>query len=82
MKNKILDEISKIPDEKFIEIFNLIHHFRLELEKESSNVQKILQFAGSWQDLSDEIFNEFLEDVSLRRKKAFAIRRTHETDIG
>lgn len=47
MLKKIISEISKIPDEKVPEIFDIISNVRLGLVVDTSNTQKILQFAGS-----------------------------------
>ena len=81
MREKIFDEIAKIPDEKVHEIFDLLHHFRLGLKVKTSNPQKILQLAGSWKDMSEDDFEDFVNDVTTRRKNAFIFRRSRETSV-
>ncbi len=79
MRDKILDELSKILDDKVSEIFDVIHYFRIGLGTKTTNPQNILKLAGSWNDLSEDDFNEFLEDVKNRRNNAFNSRGIRET---
>lgn len=81
MREKLFDEIAKIPDEKVHEIFDFLHYFRLGLGIKASNPQKILQLAGSWKDMSEDDFEDFLNDVTTRRKNAFISRRNRETSV-
>jgi len=81
MREKLFDEIAKIPDEKVHEIFEFLHYFRLGLGVKASNPQKILQLAGSWKDMSEDDFKDFLNDVTTRRKNAFISRRNRETSV-
>ena len=34
-----------------------------------------MQFAGAWQDMPEELFNELMTDVAQRREAAFSRRR-------
>ncbi|NOZ61080.1 MAG: hypothetical protein GXO74_05320 [Calditrichaeota bacterium] len=81
MRKKLLDEIAKIPDEKVPDILQFLHYSRLGLGAKASSPQKILQLAGSWKDMSDGDFKDFLNDVTTRRKKAFMSRRNRETSV-
>ena len=81
MREKLFDEIAKIPDEKLPEIFDFLHYFRLGLGVEVSTPQKILKLAGSWKDMSEDDFDEFLNDVTTRRKNAFSSRRNREASV-
>ena len=81
IREKLFDEISKIQDEKVPEIFEFLHYFRLGLGIKASNPQKILQLAGSWNDMSENDFEDFLNDVKTRRKNAFISRRNCETSV-
>lgn len=78
-RNKLLYEISKIPDENLPDIYNLIHSFRLGLNIKDKNSKKILNLAGSWKDMPEEDFNDFMEEIRIRRRNAFSFRRKHET---
>ena len=37
-----------------------------------------MQFAGCWEDMQDEEFENFAEDIAERRKIAFSRRRESE----
>ena len=75
MKDKLIDEINLLSDDKLGEVYNFIHHFRLGTEKtkEKGN-SNILSFSGSWKDMNDKDFNEYLSDISQRRSEAFSSR--------
>jgi len=40
-----------------------------------SDANQIMQFAGAWQDMPEELFNELMSDVAQRREAAFSRRR-------
>lgn len=71
-KDKLINEISLLPEDKLGEVYNFIHYFRLGTEKKNKN--NILSFAGSWKDMDDEKFDDYLSDISERRNKAFSSR--------
>lgn len=79
LRDKLLEEIEKFPKDKLADLYNLIHYFRLGLQVREVNPEKIIQLAGSWKDMSEDDFNEFLSDITRRRKKAFSSRRNRET---
>ncbi|MFZ5516804.1 MAG: hypothetical protein ACOY90_09215 [Candidatus Zhuqueibacterota bacterium] len=81
MRKKLLDEISKIPDDKVPVIFDFLHYFRLGLGMKASSPEKILQLAGSWKDMTEDDFEDFLNDVKTRRKNAFMSRSNRETSV-
>jgi hypothetical protein len=74
LREQVLDEIRLIPEEKLFELYELIHDFRLDLSKTRSTPH-IMQFAGCWQDLPDDVFTDFSEEIELRRQQAFTQRR-------
>lgn len=79
LKTKVLQEIEHIPENRLVELYDLIHTFRLQSELGSSQSQSTMQFAGCWSDLPSEVYTEFLDDISLRRQQAFSKRRNRET---
>lgn len=83
IRNKVLKEINLLPEEKLKEIYNLIHFFRLGLQKgkSKSKNKSIMNFAGIWQEMSEKDFNDFSHEVEMRRKSAFITRRDLETSI-
>ena len=73
-KEKVLEELSLLPEEKWVEVYDFIHYFRLGLEASQLRKPKIMQFAGIWQDMADDTFDDFLDEIADRRKQAFARR--------
>jgi len=76
-KNKIIQEVKKIPEDKFGELYEVIHFFRIGVEnkrKIMTNRQKAaLKFFGMWKDMSDEEI-AVLDEVQSRRKRTFRER--------
>jgi hypothetical protein len=66
-RNQIIEEINLIPEDKRQELYNLIHQFRISLKRSHDNVDKIMQFAGNWSDLSEKEFSNFYEEIEQRR---------------
>ncbi len=56
LRTRLLSEINLIPEEKLEELYNFIHDFRVAVEASKGKPEKIMQFAGSWDDMSDETF--------------------------
>jgi len=80
-KQKVVNELDQIPQEKLPEIYDLIHHYRLGLEQRGGQGQRtqILALAGSWRDMSEEHFTTFLQEIRDRRSRAFRRRRDDES---
>jgi len=76
---RVIDEIRLIPQEKLPELYDFIHFYRLGLETAQDNTEEIMQFAGCWEDMPEEEFENFSEKISERRKRAFSERRECET---
>lgn len=82
LRTKVLQEIQHVPEDKLVELYDLIHAFRLCAEPVNPQTQSILQFAGCWSDLSDETYTAFFDDIFLRRQQAFSRRQNRETGPG
>lgn len=74
IKDKLINEISLLPEDKLGEVYNFIHYFRLGTEKINKNDNKILSFSGSWKEMEDDKFDDYLSDISERRNNAFSSR--------
>ena len=59
LQQQIMQEIQDIPDDKLAEIYDLIHYFRLGLNKENASERKPGLLEGS---LSQSFFDELPED--------------------
>ena len=73
-KDKLINEISLLPEDKLGEVYNFIHYFRLGTEKTNKDENNILAFSGSWKEMDDDKFDDYLSDISKRRRKAFSGR--------
>ena len=79
IKHKVLQEIELLPEDRLIDIYNFIHHFRLGVEAiESKPVKPTLSFAGCWGDLTEDQFEAISSDIEQRRHQAFIQRRGNE----
>lgn len=75
IQKQVLEEIKRIPENKLSELYNLLHDFRLGLQSPMNSSEQIIQFAGCWNDMPDEVFNDFMEEINQRRELAFSRRR-------
>jgi len=81
MREKVIAELRDIPDEKMKKIYEYIRLLRIDPQNSSSNVDKIMGFAGCWSDMPDNTFSDFIQEVKDRRTQAFAGRRENETGV-
>ena len=80
LRVKLIEELQRIPEDKLTQLYDLIHHFRVESETSDRSIET-MQFAGCWADSPDPIYAEFLEDLPMRRQQAFSQRRTREISL-
>jgi len=79
IKDKLIIEINLLPENALAEVYNYIHYFRLGSEKKKIKEEvDLMSFSGAWKDMDNEIFDDFLSDISERRSKAFCLRRSNE----
>ena len=78
--SQVIEEIRLVTKDRLREIYNFIHFFRLGLENETvqDDTEDIMRFAGCWQDMTDEDFEEFSQEIAERRKQAFSGRVNRE----
>ncbi len=74
-RERVIEEIQLIPEEKLTELFDFLHHFRIGLQKSKGNSAGIMKFAGCWREMPEELFQEFTEEIVQRRKNAFTGRK-------
>jgi hypothetical protein len=82
LRAKVVEEIQNIPEDKLTELLKLIHAFKLRSEPASFPRNSIMDFAGCWNDLPEDTYTEFLEDISVRRQQAFSQRQNREASPG
>ena len=78
VREKLMQEIELLPDKKLQEIYEFIHYFRLGFQKSESGQSNIMKFAGCWNDMPEEEFAQFTQEIGARRKKAFERRKSSE----
>lgn len=81
LRDKVMKEIKLIPEHELSEIYDLIHYFRIGLQQSKKDTSQIMKFAGCWQEMSDEVFSEFLDEIDQRRQQTFSRRRSSEAGI-
>jgi hypothetical protein len=84
LRERLIDEIQRIPDTRIAEVFDLIHFFRIGLaaapavaETPGSMIEK---FAGCWSDMPERDFTALDAELQSRRHAAFGQRRSNETN--
>jgi hypothetical protein len=75
LRTKVITEIHLVAEDKLEELYNFIHYFRLGVEVSQGSLNPTMDFAGCWNDMSDETFVNFNEEVSTRRQQSFLGRR-------
>ena len=78
LRTKVITEINLVSPDKLEELYNFIHYFRLGIEVSQPSLNKNMQFAGCWNDMSNEVFTNFNEEIITRRQQAFLGRRSDE----
>ena len=58
-RDKVLEEIHLIPENKLAEVYDFLHYFRLGLKEAAGKTEDVMKFAGSWKDMPEETFNSF-----------------------
>ena len=63
LRSRILEIIDKIPGERLQEVLDLLKGFREDPRN------GVLSFAGSWKDMEESDFKDFMEENERRRHK-------------
>ncbi|MBI3814561.1 MAG: hypothetical protein HY279_08885 [Nitrospinae bacterium] len=82
IRDRVIEEVKLIPKHRLSEVYDFIHYFRMGLQESEGNGDKIMKFAGCWKNMPEETFNEFLQEIAERRRKAFSRRRKGERGDG
>jgi hypothetical protein len=81
LRTKVITEIDLVPQDKLEELYNFIHYFRLGIEVSKPSLNENMQFAGCWNDMSEEVFANFKEEIITRRQQAFLGRRSDAASL-
>ncbi|AIA31973.1 hypothetical protein [Leptospirillum ferriphilum] len=63
LRSRIREEIGKIPGERLPEILDRLRAFQ------EGPQDSVLPFAGSWNDMGESDFKDFMEELDRRRHK-------------
>ena len=67
IRNQILRKIQRIPADTLKEL----EVFVSKLEESTNKKDKNLSFAGAWENIDDNLFNEFTDNLVDRRHRSF-----------
>jgi hypothetical protein len=77
VKEKIIKEVEKIPEEKIDELYNVVHLFRVGVESKKKAAKdrrsEAVKYFGIWKDMSPEE-NAVLDEILARRKRTYRER--------
>ncbi len=69
--NTILKELKNVPVDRLEDLYSIIHSLRANTKKSDSKTKKILSFAGSFGDMTEKDYNEFLAHTANTRHDLF-----------
>lgn len=69
--NTILKELRNVPVNRLEDLYSIIHSLRANTKKSGKRRKKILSFAGSFGDLPEKEYNEFLQHTKDIRNNLF-----------
>ncbi len=81
LKNKVFDEIQLVPENKLKELYDFIHYFRLGIETSKEPSTEIMKFAGCWNDMPKELYDDLSGEFLSRRTGTSLRRQGYEKGI-
>ena len=69
--NTILKELKNVPVSKLEDLYSIIHSFQANTKTTEKNRKKILSFAGSFSDMSEKEYSDYLKETKNTRNKLF-----------
>lgn len=69
--NTILKELKNVPVDRLEDLYSIIHSLRANTKKSDKRSKKILSFAGAFGDMSEEGYNDFLQQTKNTRSNLF-----------
>ncbi len=65
IRNQLLRRIHRIRADKLKQLDD----YAAKLEESINNKEKILSFAGAWENIDDDLFNDFTDKLITRRQR-------------
>ena len=69
--NTILKELKNVPVDKLEDLYSIIHALQTNTRKVDKVNQEILSFAGSFEDMSESDYNDFVKHTNQTRENLF-----------
>ena len=69
--NTILKEIKEVPTDRLEELYQFVHSLTLKSKKNEKIRKKILSFGGSFNDMSEDDYSDFLNQTKKTRTNFF-----------
>jgi hypothetical protein len=69
--NAILKEIKNIPSERLEELYQFVHSLNPKKKSTIALKEKIMSYAGSFSDMSERDYKEFLNETKRTRNELF-----------
>lgn len=69
--NTILDEIKDIPIHRLDEVYEFIHALNINTQSSEEKRKKILAFGGSFSDMTNDDFKDFMKENDKTRANTF-----------
>ncbi len=67
----VLYNLSQIPQVYMYQIDKYLQHLQKEIKRKEANRKAIMAFAGAWNDMPDDDFNDFLNETQAARNSLF-----------
>ena len=81
VREQLFNEIQRIPEDRLAEVYAILQVFSRSENNGRSENDDILHLAGAWKDMPDDDFDEFMNEISTRRRQAFSQRPNREASI-
>lgn len=69
--NTIIKELKNVPVDRLEDIYSIIHSLRANTKKSDKTSKKILAFAGSFGDMTENDYEDFLQRTKQSRNDLF-----------
>ncbi len=77
IKERIIKEVERLPEDKIAEVYDLIHLFRIGIESQRKTIkdkrQEALRLFGIWKNISSRE-SAVLDEIQSRRQRTFRER--------
>jgi len=82
IREKVVAVVNQIPEERLPQILHLDISLSSRFAIFQKKTDKITNFAGCWKDMPEDLYHDFVNEISQRRKSAFSRRRNLDANIG